>query len=259
MIHSLKVAGIQCNLHWEDKAANFAHLEKLIANAPKADMYVLPEMFSTGFSMRTKELAEPMNGPAHQWMQRMAQQVNAVITGSLIILENSRFYNRLLWVEPNGKTIHYDKRHRFTMAGEHEHYSRGEQNVVAEIMGWRVQLQVCYDLRFPVWSRNRGQYDVLLYVANWPEVRKSAWSKLLEARAIENQCYVIGVNRVGKDGRDINHSGNSALIDPLGNVLCAAPENEEHILITEFDYQMLADYRQKFPVLKDGDNFEVLS
>jgi len=259
MILPLKVAGIQCNLHWEDKVANLAHFEKLIANAPKADLYVLPEMFSTGFSMRTIELAEPMNGPAHHWIQRMAHQVNAVITGSLIMEESGRFYNRLLWVEPSGKTIHYDKRHRFTMAGEHEHYSRGEQNVVAEIKGWRVALQVCYDLRFPVWSRNRGQYDVLLYVANWPEVRKSAWSKLLEARAIENQCYVIGVNRVGKDGRDINHSGNSALIDPLGNALCAAPVNEEHILITEFDYHMLADYRQKFPVLKDGDDFEVLS
>lgn len=257
MIESLKVAGIQCKLFWEDKAANFAHLEKLISNAPPADLYVLPEMFSTGFSMRTHDLAEPMNGPTHQWMLRMAHQVKAVISGSLIKEEDGKFYNRLLWVAPNGKTIHYDKRHRFTMAGEHEHYSRGEQNVVAEIKGWRVALQVCYDLRFPVWSRNRGQYDVLLYVANWPEVRKSAWSKLLEARAIENQCYVIGVNRVGKDGRDINHSGNSALIDPLGNVLCSAPENEEHILITEFDFKMLADYRQKFPVLKDGDDFEV--
>lgn len=258
MIDSLKVAGIQCKLFWEDKTANFEHLEQLISNAPQADLYVFPEMFSTGFSMRTMDLAEPMNGPAHQWMQRLAKNRNAVIAGSLMMVENGKFYNRLLWVEPSGKTIHYDKRHRFTMAGEHEHYSRGEQNVVAEIKGWRVALQICYDLRFPVWSRNRGQYDVLLYVANWPEVRKSAWSKLLEARAIENQCYLIGVNRVGKDGHDINHSGNSVLIHPLGNVLSSAPENEEHILIAEFDFKMLTDYRQKFPVLKDGDDFEIL-
>jgi omega-amidase len=258
MIDPLKVTGIQANLIWEDKDSNLKNLENLVSSAPQSDLYVLPEMFSTGFSMKTGELAESMNGPTHQWMLTEAKKHNAVIAGSLIIEENSQVFNRLMWVEPSGNTLFYDKRHRFTMAGEHEHYSRGKKNVVATLKGWRIALQVCYDLRFPVWSRNRGDYDVLLFVANWPEVRKNAWSKLLEARAIENQCYVIGVNRVGEDGKGMNHSGNSVLIDPFGETIKSLPTHEENFLFGEFDYEILENYRQKFPVLKDGDDFKLL-
>lgn len=257
MIGPLKVSALQCDLHWENPEANRRTLgEKLLA-APGADVYILPEMFATGFSMDTARLAESMDGPTHQWMSGHAKNLNAVVCGSLIIREADRFYNRFLWVSPDGTTQYYDKRHRFTMAGEHNYFSAGEDQKIVELKGWRIMLQVCYDLRFPVWSRNRSNYDFLIYVANWPAARSAAWSKLLPARAIDNQCYVAGVNRVGIDGKNIGYSGNSAIIDPKGDYLVQAAPNRDELLTAKLSYEELADFREKFPVLKDADDFDL--
>lgn len=253
----LKITALQTDLHWENPEANHRALGEKMRNAPAADAYILPEMFPTGFSMDAKRLAEPMNGPTHQWMKAMARELHAAVGGSVIIEDTGHFYNRFLWVYPDGKTDFYDKRHRFTMAGEHHHFSAGKSQTVVEVKGWRIFLQVCYDLRFPVWSRNRGDYNVAVYVANWPEARSAAWSKLLLARAIENQCYVIGVNRVGTDGNQISYSGHSAMIDPKGEYMFQPPAHSDEALYAGLSKAELLDFRKKFPVLDDGDDFEV--
>ncbi|TVR38343.1 MAG: amidohydrolase [Cryomorphaceae bacterium] len=253
----LKITALQSDLHWENPEANHQTLGGKMRSATAADAYILPEMFPTGFSMDAKRLSEPMNGPTHQWMKAMANELRAAVGGSVIIEDAGHFYNRFLWVQPGGRTEYYDKRHRFTMAGEHHHFSAGSSHTVVELKGWKIFLQVCYDLRFPVWSRNRSHYDVAVYVANWPEARSAAWSKLLLARAIENQCYVIGVNRVGTDGKDISYSGDSAIIDPRGEYLVCPPAHSDQALYAELSKAELLDFRKKFPVLKDGDEFEV--
>ena len=256
---SLHISLIQTRLFWEDKAANLMMLEEKINSiTQKTEVVVLPEMFSTGFSMNPSVLAETMEGTTVQWMKRIAAEKRIILTGSIIIQENDQFFNRLLWVLPNGTIGHYDKRHRFAFAGEDQHYSNGHKRLIAQVKGWRINLQICYDLRFPVWARQQSdqepEYDVLLYVANWPERRSHAWKTLLTARAIENQSYVIGVNRVGEDGNGIYHSGNSMVVDPLGEVLYHK-EHEEDIFTIILEKNILTEVRNKFPFWKDADDF----
>lgn len=255
---------VQTKLHWEDKKSNLEMLERKIRSIDQpAQVVVLPEMFSTGFSMKPELLAETMDGETVNWMKRMAAEKKIILTGSLIIEDNGHYFNRLIWMLPNGKYGYYDKRHLFAYAGEDQHYAGGEQRLIASVNGWKVNLLVCYDLRFPVWARQqyseeRGfEYDVLVYVANWPERRNTAWKALLQARAIENQCYVIGVNRVGKDGNDIEHSGDSMVIDPLGAILYHQAHDEDIFTIT-LDKTELEQVRERFPFWKDADAFRII-
>lgn len=253
------ISVIQAPLVWENPIANMLYFhEKFKAVNPRTDLVVLTEMFTTGFSMNPFLTAETMQGDTIKWMQSAAMQFKFAITGSIIIFENKQFYNRMVFVHPNGKIDYYDKRHLFTLAGEDQVYSPGSEKVIVNYKFWKICLQVCYDLRFPVFSRNVENYDVLIYVANWPEKRIHAWKTLLCARAIENQCYVIGVNRVGKDGNDIYHSGNSLVIDPLGEVLYHMADEEDVFTIT-LQKDWLEEVRAKLPFLKDGDEFGVRS
>ncbi|MFZ2785561.1 MAG: amidohydrolase [Sediminibacterium sp.] len=260
-MNTLSVTLIQSNLHWENKIANLQQFEEKIASLQQpTGVVVLPEMFSTGFSMKPAELAETMDGPSVQWMKRIAAAHKIILTGSLIIEADQQYYNRLLWVLPNGTVGVYDKRHRFAFAGEDRFYTAGNKRLITSVNGWKFNLQICYDLRFPVWARQQSEdtpeFDVLLYVANWPERRSHAWKSLLIARAIENQCYVIGVNRVGKDGNGIEHSGDSMLVDPLGEVLFTEA-GKEVISTRLLDKDKLAEVRSRFPFWKDADHFNI--
>ena len=270
----LTITTIQTNLVWENKNANLQLLGKKINGLQeKTEIVVLPEMFSTGFSMQPKLFAETMEGETVQWMKEISADNKIILTGSLIIKENEQYYNRLIWMLPNGEFGYYDKRHLFGFAEEDKHYTAGNKRLIASVKGWKINLQICYDLRFPVWARNRitpidpsmaeelqtspnvrPEFDVLLYVANWPERRSHAWKTLLCARAIENQCYVIGVNRVGVDGNNVSHSGNSLVIDPLGEVLYHMADEEDIFTIT-LQKEWLNDVRKKFPFWKDADDF----
>lgn len=260
----LLVTVIQTNLHWEDKKANLQMLEEKINSIKeKTEVVVLPEMFSTGFSMKPEQLAETMEEETVQWMKRMAAEKKIILTGSVIIKEKENYYNRLIWMLPNGQYGVYDKRHRFAFAGEDKHYTAGTKRLIASVKGWKINLQVCYDLRFPVWARQQSQpdgpeYDILIYVANWPERRSHAWKTLLQARAIENQCYVIGVNRVGNDGNAIYHSGDSMIIDPMGEVLYHK-KDEEDVFTISLDKKHLETIREKLPFLRDADGFMILN
>ncbi|MEO5564940.1 MAG: amidohydrolase [Chitinophagaceae bacterium] len=259
MNSSLHITVIQTNLHWEDSAANRDMLEKKINSITgKTEIVILPEMFTTGFSMKPKDLAETMEGETVQWMNRMAAKKKIILTGSVIIKEEENYYNRLIWMLPNGQFGIYDKRHRFAYAGEDKEFSAGNKRLVASVNGWKINLLVCYDLRFPVWARQNAEqeYDVLVYVANWPERRSHAWKTLLTARAIENQCYVVGVNRVGDDGNDIHYSGDSMVIDPLGEVLYQKNDSED-IFTIALQKEPLITVREKLPFLKDADKFTI--
>ncbi len=258
---SLSLTLIQTDLLWEDKEANLKSLEKKIFSIDKpTHVVILPEMFSTGFSMKPEELAEKMNGTTVAWMKKIAASKRIILTGSLIIEEDGAYYNRLIWMLPNGQYGFYNKRHLFAYAHEDKHYSGGDQRFIASVNGWRINLMVCYDLRFPVWARQQYQraegfeYDVLVYVANWPQKRNHAWKTLLQARAIENQCYVIGVNRVGYDGNKIYHSGDSMVADALGTVLYSKADEEDIFTIT-LDKDHLTEVREKLPFWKDADPF----
>lgn len=261
----LIVSCLQSELHWEDKKANLSMFEALFAQVPAhSHIIVLPEMFNTGFTMNAAAMAETMDGPGIEWMKEQAMQLKKIIAGSMIIEENGSFYNRLIWMQPDGKHYHYDKKHLFGFAGEDQHYSAGHQKVIVQVNGWRINLQVCYDLRFPVWARQApaaaeasSAYDILLYVANWPQRRISAWDTLLKARAIENQSYVIGVNRVGNDINDIYHNGSSSIIDPWGEVLWNL-QDETGVYTHTFRYALLEEARTKLPFLKDADRFLIL-
>lgn len=265
---SLTITTIQTNLKWEDKTANLQHFEGRIESLQEStELVILPEMFSTGFSMQPERLAETMEGPTLRWMADIASRKRIILTGSVIIEENKNYYNRLVWMLPNGQFGYYDKRHRFAYAGENEHYTAGTKRLVASVKGWRVLLLVCYDLRFPVWSRQRPQeaaeapeleYDLMLYVANWPERRSHAWKTLLQARAIENQCYVAGVNRIGNDGHDIYHSGDSMIIDPLGETMYHAGARDETFTLT-LQKEDLTKVRGRFPFWRDADHFSIES
>lgn len=256
-MEDLRVTLVQTNLFWEDRKKNLDHIEALIGDLSGTDLIVLPEMFTSGFSMRTEALAETMQGDVVKWMQTIAKKYNAVLCGSVMLKEKEKYYNRLLWCKPDGGILHYDKRHLFRMANEHEHYDAGQDKIFPEIKGWRISPLVCYDLRFPVWSRNRPPYfDLLLYVANWPDARRHPWKTLLTARAIENQCYVMGVNRIGKDGRDIEHAGDSCVIDPKGIWISKTVPYKESVETVLLSAAELHDFRTKFPVLKDADDFD---
>lgn len=262
----LTVTGIQANLVWENPEANRRLLEsKIAAITEPTQLVVLPEMFSTGFSMRADELSETMDGPTVEWMRSMSKQFRIVLTGSIIIREGAAVFNRLLWVLPNGEIGFYNKRHLFAFAGEHEQYTAGDQRFIASVNGWKVNLQICYDLRFPVWSRQQmhktekglmPEFDLLIYVANWPERRSHAWKSLLVARAIENQCYVMGVNRVGTDANNITYSGDSMLVSPLGDIIHQVTQNES-TFTCQLQKAELDSVRHSFPFLRDADSFTV--
>lgn len=312
---SLTITTIQPDLVWEDQAANLQRLEQKILSIPDpTELVILPEMFSTGFSMRPENLAEPMDGPTVTWMRDIAARRRIILTGSVIIREGDRYYNRLIWMLPNGEYGCYDKRHRFAFAGEDDHYTAGHKRLIGSVKGWRILLLVCYDLRFPIWSRQTPadhvsdgnptaepsgsrpahpgsrqtpaesapdqlasagltqaarsrqtpagsvepdlEYDCILYVANWPERRSLAWKTLLQARAIENQAFVIGVNRVGNDGNGIYHSGDSMIIDPLGEILYHGHGREETHTQT-LQKEKLNEIRTKFPFWRDADHFTI--
>jgi omega-amidase len=258
-MQDLVVSIIQSELHWEDIDANLAMFEEKIWQIDgKTDVIILPEMFSTGFSMSAKKLAEPMNSKTFRWMKQMAEQTGAVVCGSFIARESERFYNRFLWMNPDASFAYYDKRHLFRMAKEHETYSGGSKKIILSVKGWRIMPLICYDLRFPVYSRQDSNlsYDCLIYVANWPERRSVAWNTLLRARAIENLSYVIGVNRVGKDGNGHSYSGDSSVIQPDGEILFTA----KHIGIIKtitLKAELLETYRKNFPAFLDSDEFEI--
>jgi omega-amidase len=270
---SLTITIIQTHLHWEDRQANLKMLEEKINSIKeKTEVVVLPEMFTTGFSMQPVKLAETMEGETMQWMKRISAAKKIVLTGSLIIEEKGNYFNRLVWMLPNGQYGVYDKRHRFAYAGEDVQFTAGTKRLIASVKGWKINLLVCYDLRFPVWARQASpsnflskgdggltpEYDILIYVANWPEKRVHAWKTLLQARAIENQCYVVGVNRVGKDANDIQYSGESMIITPMGEPLYHKKDAEDIFTIT-LNKQDLDMVREKLPFWKDADNFQILN
>lgn len=251
----LELALIQTTLAWHDPAANREHFQKLLEQARGADLVILPEMFSTGFSMESAELAEPEDGPSSIWLSEQAQAIGAVICGSLIIqAADGSYRNRLLWARPDGSLVHYDKRHLFRMAGEHKHYRAGDQQVVLELKGWRVRPLICYDLRFPVWSRDAGGTDLLLYTANWPGARRQHWNRLLPARAIENLCYVAAVNRVGEDGKGHGYTGDSQVLDFQGEALLTTGDGDG-VFRTQLSNEALNAYRERFPAHLDADAF----
>lgn len=254
---------IQSHLAWEDPGANRRMFEQKIRSIQSTQVVLLPEMFSTGFSMRPQELAEPMDGPTVEWMKAIAAEKRIILAGSLMIEDQGKYFNRMIWMLPNGQCGYYDKRHLFAYAEEDKHYTAGNERCIASVNGWKVNLLVCYDLRFPVWSRQSPrtegfEYDVLVYVANWPERRNLAWKTLLRARAIENQCYVIGVNRVGSDGKEIVYSGDSAVIGPLGETLYEKSDEEDVFTIT-LDKDHLNSVREKLPFRADADDFMIIT
>ena len=245
---------VQSELVWEHRKANLERFEeRLQPLAGATDLVILPEMFSTGFTMNAAPLAETMQGRTLNWMQNLARQLAADIVGSAIIRENGQLYNRLLWVRPDGAHFTYDKKHLFRMSGEHKVYSAGRELLTVAINGWQVRPFICYDLRFPVWCRNRNlEYDLAIYVANWPAARADHWRSLLQARAIENQCYVVGVNRVGTDGNGLVYRGDSSVIDPRGEVRYHCEERED-VFNTTLAREALDAYREAFPAWKDAD------
>jgi omega-amidase len=256
----LQITLVQSNLHWEDPKANLEMFsEKLHGIREKTDLIVLPEMFTTGFSMNAVQLAETMDGPAVKWMLGMSRQLHAVVTGSLIIRDQDKFFNRLVWAVPDGNLGTYDKRHLFSPGNEHSIFTPGNKRVIARLKGWKICLNICYDLRFPAWTSNQGgaEYDVLLYVANWPGKRNLAWNTLLQARAIENQSYVIGVNRVGEDGAGECYDGECCLIGPAGEIISKTSSSETLMHLT-LSADNLKNVRAHFPFLNDGDRFLLL-
>ena len=273
----MRLTIVQSSIQWEQPDANrLMFAQKLAALRGTTDLVVLPEMFSTGFSMNAAALAEPMYGPTGRWMRAQANDLNAVVTGSFICKEDGRHFNRLVWAYPDGRLETYDKKHLFGLSGEHEHYTPGRQRLVVEWLGWRICPLICYDLRFPVWSRNSsptpdpspkgrgdethlqgsggGLFDLLIYVANWPNRRAHHWRSLLTARAIENQCFVTGVNIVGKDGNGLEYAGDSAVIDFAGHPICQI-SGQEGVFTANLSLPDLKTYRQQLPFLQDADIF----
>lgn len=260
-MQDLQLAILQADLSWENPENNLAYFtKKIMALSNKVDVIVLPEMFTTGFSMNAKHLAEPTNGKSLSWMKSMANEKQACVTGSLIIEEKGKYYNRLYWVFPDETFKTYDKKHLFTLAKEQQTYTAGNEKLIVEYQGWKFCPLICYDLRFPVWARNIEDYDVLLYVANWPEIRTSAWDALLKARAIENMCYCVGVNRVGKDGNDYPYSGHSGVYNALGDLMTKS-ENHHQVFseIHTLNHEVLEKTRSKLGFLKDRDTFKISS
>ena len=253
---TLNVALVQTSLVWENPKANRTHIEDKVSSIT-ADLIILPEMFSSGFTMNASEVAETTDGETIAWLKSLSKTKNAAIVGSLVITENNNYYNRLVFVEPNGTLTTYDKRHTFTLAGEHKVYTAGSEKTIIDYKGFKICPLVCYDLRFPVWARNSENYDVLIYVANWPKVRIAAWDALLKARAIENMSYCIGVNRVGLDGNNYEYSGHSAVYDVLGHRMDSIPESIETVEVVTLEKSHITKYRERLGFLKDRDTFNL--
>ena len=251
----MQISIIQTDLFWQDKHQNLFNLDKKIDNIIKSDLILLPEMFNTGFSPNSVLLAESMNGPTVSWMKKRAKKKQCVIAGSIIVEEEKRYYNRLIWVTKNGDISHYDKRHLFSLVKEEEFISRGNERLIVELEGCKICPLICYDLRFPVFSRNDVEYDMLIYLANWPTIRIDAWNTLLKARAIENQCYTVGVNRVGIDGNGVEFNGHSQVFDLFGTKLLGNTENQDMVLQIEISLEDLKIKRNKTNFLKDRDGF----
>lgn len=255
----LTVSMIQTSTHWHDAAANREMFNNWLDQVPhQADLVLLPEMFSTGFTMDSAAVAESMRGETVTWLTEQAVARAKALCGSVVIAAEGEYFNRLICAMPNGELVTYDKRHRFRMAGEHEHYQAGGEKVVFEIAGWRICPMVCYDLRFPVWFRNTGDYDALICVANWPAVRQHAWNTLLRARAIENQAYVAAVNIVGRDGADVDYRGGTAVYSPEGETMAELFDSEQ-IVTCVLDPEPMVRLREQFPVWQDADNFSLKS
>jgi predicted amidohydrolase len=262
-MQDLTITIIQAELAWKDKEKNMGKFSGLIADlTTNPDIIILPEMFNTGFVMEPANLAEHMDGMGMRWLAVQAKAAGCIITGSIIIVENAEYYNRLIWMQPDGKYETYDKRHLFRMGNEHKRFKHGNKRLIVELNGWKIMPLVCYDLRFPVWSKNslvegKYAYDFLIYIANWPSIRSHAFRSLLMARAIENQVFLAGVNRIGEDGNGIAHSGESAIIDFKGNYLAKGQKDKEYISTVTLSRQALEDQRQQFAVGLDWDRFTV--
>jgi predicted amidohydrolase len=260
-MQDLKVSIVQSDLVWKDKTANLASFSYDIEQIEeKVDLIVLPEMFNTGFVIEPEDMAEAMEGESMQWLREKAQQTNAVICTSLIILENGNYYNRLLWIRPDGSFQQYDKRHLFSLGNENLKFTGGSESIVVELNGWKIKPLICYDLRFPVWSKNtfsngEYEYDLLIYVANWPAARRDTWMSLLKARALENQSYTIGVNRIGRDGNGFPHVGDSNIYDAKGQKMIQQNSNTEFTETLLLSKKELVDFRNKFTVGLDWDRF----
>lgn len=257
-MENLKITVFQGYLFWENIDKNLQNISlRLSSIREKTDLIILPEMFNTGFTMNAEKLAEPMNGKTMLWMHKIAQLYDCIVTGSLIVTEGGKFYNRLVWMRPDGKYECYDKRHLFTLAKEHLTYTAGTKKLIVELKGWKICLAICYDLRFPVWLRNVDDaYDLLIIVANWPERRALHWRTLIPARAVENQAYVIGLNRVGHDGNEIYHSGDSTCISPNGTVVYYK-RDEEDVYTFPIIHDEVTKTRRTLPFLKDADVFKI--
>ncbi len=262
----LRTTLVQPDLRWEDPAANCRLLEDHLegVDGTRTDLIVLPEMFATGFTMNSREMAEPMDRSASvAWLRDQSIKRGCAVTGSVAVLADGEYYNRMIWATPDGELSHYDKRHLFRMAGEHERYGMGHQRVVVELKGFRLLLTVCYDLRFPVWLRQQPsagehfEYDAMICVANWPAPRRQPWRTLLQARAIENLCYVVGVNRVGKDAKELAYAGDSMLVDYKGEALIDEAQDQPFVRTGVLDRRALGDFRDKFPAWMDADRFKV--
>lgn len=263
MTDALNITLVQTSLDWENIAANLQSFDELLSSELETDLVILPEMFTTGFSMNAEALAESMDGEAVKWMRKKAAELDAAVVGSLIIEDGGKHFNRLVWMQPNGEHSHYDKRHLFSFAEEDNYYSAGSERLIVDYHGWKICPLICYDLRFPVWSRNQdlsgktvdSEYDVLIYVANWPKARRRPWINLLEARAHENQAFVAGVNRVGVDGNGIEYSGDSGLYSPKGELLSNLAEGSAGIETITIHLSDLNAFREKFGAWKDKDSF----
>ncbi|WP_162126930.1 nitrilase family protein [Flavobacterium phycosphaerae] len=253
----MKIALIQTSLAWENPTENRSHLaQKITGFMEDVDLIVLPEMFSSGFTMNQKMVAETMDGETVSWLQHLAKAKDCAITGSLVIKENEKYYNRLVFIFPDGEIKTYDKRHLFTLAGENKIYTAGTEKLIIEYKGFKICPLICYDLRFPVFSRNVENYDLLLYVANWPKPRVNAWDILLKARAVENMCYAVGVNRVGTDNNNLEYVGHSQAVDFLGNYILE-PQEADGVFIVDIDKEKMLETRQKLAFLEDKDDFKI--
>lgn len=258
VMNILRIALIQPDLIWEDPRANLEMLDEMVTRVPlDTDLLLLPETFSTGFTMQSELFAEQEDGPSVGWMEKIARKLGTYIAGSLIIRDEGGIHNRLYWISPEGTRESYDKRHLFRMGREDRHFIAGTARKVFQLGDFSFLPQICYDLRFPVFSRNRGDYDVLFYVASWPASRQMVWETLLRARAIENQCYVVGVNRTGRDGEGVDHAGGSCMIDPMGRVV-ASLDQRPGVLKGILDYQEVKAFRENFPAWKDADRFDLI-
>ena len=259
MINNLVVSCIQTELVWENIDKNLDNFEdKLNQISSETEIVVLPEMFTTGFTMNAQEMAEPMDGKSFYWMKEQSKKHNKIILGSIIVEDSSKYYNRCITMFPNGEYYTYDKGHLFRMEKENKDFTKGESKTIFKHKGWRVCTLICYDLRFPVWSRNQNDYDLLIYIASWPESRREVWNTLLKARAIENQSYVIGVNRIGSDGEGISYSGDTVIIDPKGRIITKANDYKDEIINAKISLNELNNFREKFPVDLDADDFKII-